>query len=200
MPNRTWDAAREQMLLLYGASDKGRRASGHNLIEFFRVQSAQCPYRTKLEIEQYFRDFQYIGAPQVKQRRITTIQRDLIKEWFISRVPESQRTCSNPIPLADSLGILYGYFDPNALFPDLWDALDNAAEPEPIPTTRMSLKPLVASASVPPMPSTTLHPVLILWLRPRLLCSRNMFHSFRRHAPKFCPRSRPYRVRPISTR
>lgn len=78
MPNQTWDAAREQMLLLYGASDKGRRASGHDLIEFFRVQSVKCPYRTKLEIEHYFRDFQYIAAPQVKQRRITTTQRDLI--------------------------------------------------------------------------------------------------------------------------
>ncbi|KAJ7648673.1 hypothetical protein DFH06DRAFT_1423371 [Mycena polygramma] len=136
-PNRTWKAAREQLLLLYGSSDQ-RRVSESELIEFCRQQSAKSPYHTKQDIEQYLRDFQWIAAPLLKQHDITAKQRDFyfvsgiprsIKQWFISRVPEHQRTRSNPVPLADSLGILYGYFDPDTLFPDVWNALDDSTVP-----------------------------------------------------------------------
>ncbi|KAJ6481533.1 hypothetical protein C8R47DRAFT_590684 [Mycena vitilis] len=147
-PNRTWSAAREQMLLLYGSSDQ-RRVSEPELIEFCRQQSAKSSYRTKQDIEQYLRDFQWIAAPLLKQHDITIKQRDFyfvsgiprsVKQWFISRVPEHQRARSNPIPLADSLGILYGYFDPDTLFPDVWNTLDNRTVP-------------VVSSSPPPAPT-----------------------------------------------
>ncbi|KAJ7705641.1 hypothetical protein B0H16DRAFT_1901798 [Mycena metata] len=126
-PNRTWSAAEQQMLLLYGSSDEERRSTERELIEYCRIQSAKSPYRTKIEVEQYLRGFQFIAAPLLKQREITTAQCDFyfvsgisssIKNWFISQVPESQHTRSNPIPLADSVDILYSYFDPDALFPD----------------------------------------------------------------------------------
>jgi hypothetical protein len=52
-----------------------------------------------------------------------------IKQWFISRVPEPHRTRSNPLAPTDSLGILYGYFDPDALFPDLWNDFSDSPEP-----------------------------------------------------------------------
>ncbi|KAJ7212384.1 hypothetical protein B0H12DRAFT_1079440 [Mycena haematopus] len=137
-PNRTWSAAKEQMLLLYGSMDEDRLVSERDLVEFCRERSAKSPFRTKQEIEKYLRDFQLIAAPLVKQKDITIAQRDFyfisgiptsIKEWFISRVPETQRTRSNPIPLADSLKILYGHFDPDSLFPNLWDELGNLSAP-----------------------------------------------------------------------
>jgi hypothetical protein len=56
-PDRTWAAAREQMLLLYGFSDEERRVYERELIEFCRQQSAKSLYRTKSEIEQYLGDF-----------------------------------------------------------------------------------------------------------------------------------------------
>ncbi|KAJ7832982.1 hypothetical protein B0H13DRAFT_1914781 [Mycena leptocephala] len=124
-PNRTWKAAQEQMLLLYGSSDEERRVSERELIEFCRDQSAKSPYRSKAEIEQYLRSFQLLAAPLLKQRDITIAQRDFyfvsgirtqIKNWFIERVPEPQRTRSNPISLTDSLGILYGYLIPMHYF------------------------------------------------------------------------------------
>ncbi|KAJ7618807.1 hypothetical protein B0H17DRAFT_1219895 [Mycena rosella] len=136
-PNRTWAAAHEQMLLLYGSSDEERR---------------------KLEVEQYLQGFQYIAGLLMKAREITKTKRDYyfvsgipsaIKESFIGRVPEQQRTRSNPIPLTDSLQILYGYFDPDALFPELWDHLHNSAEPAvPISAPHES-RPL--RSTVPPM-------------------------------------------------
>ncbi|KAF7349936.1 hypothetical protein MVEN_01294400 [Mycena venus] len=133
-PNRTWMAACEQMLLLYGSLDDDRHVSEWELVEFCREQSAKSPFRTKLEIEHYLRNFQFIAAPLLKQKDITIPQRDFyfvsgipsaIKNWFIMRVPESQRTRSNPIPLTDSLGILYEHFDPDSLFPDLWNELNS---------------------------------------------------------------------------
>jgi hypothetical protein len=166
-PNRSWSAAREQMLLLYGSSDEERRASERDLIEFCREQSAKSPYRSKLAIQQYLHDFQFIAAPLVKQQEITIAQRDFyfvsgiptsIKEWFIDHVPESQRTRSNPIPLADTIGILYGYFDPDTLFPDLWDELDrttNSIAPSPAP--RSPFTPLKSSTPAPSIASTTVH-------------------------------------------
>jgi hypothetical protein len=51
-PNRTWTAAREQMLLLYGSLDEERRAYERELIDFCREQSAKSPYHSKREIEQ----------------------------------------------------------------------------------------------------------------------------------------------------
>ncbi|KAJ7099648.1 hypothetical protein C8R44DRAFT_888357 [Mycena epipterygia] len=131
-PNRTWVKAHEQMLLLYGCSDEERRCTEQELIDFCREQSAKHPFGSKLEVEQYLRGFQYIAGPLMKAREITTAKRDyyfvsgipsVIKEWFIARVPEHQRTRSNPIPLVDSVQILYDYFDPDALFPDLWEHL-----------------------------------------------------------------------------
>ncbi|KAJ7366309.1 hypothetical protein DFH08DRAFT_165500 [Mycena albidolilacea] len=162
-PNRSWSAAREQMLLLYGLSDEERRASERYLIEFCREQSAKSPYRSKLEIQQYLHDFQYIAAPLLKQQEITVAQRDFyfvsgiptsIKQWFIDRVPESQRTRSNPIPLADTLGILYGYFDLDTLFPDLWNDICGSSEP-PTPTPTSSSCPLSVK-SIPSCPPS--HP------------------------------------------
>ncbi|KAJ7022202.1 hypothetical protein C8F04DRAFT_1194689 [Mycena alexandri] len=129
MPSRTWSAAEQQMLLLYGSSDEERRVSEQELLEFCRERSAKPPFRSKLEVELYLRSFQYIAAPLLRQQDITIAQRDYyfvsgipcaIKNWFILRVPESQ---------TDTLGILYGYFDPDELFPDLWDALGNFSEP-----------------------------------------------------------------------
>ncbi|KAJ7810067.1 hypothetical protein B0H14DRAFT_3757972 [Mycena olivaceomarginata] len=152
-PNRTWSAAEQQMLLLYGSSDEPRCVSEQELLEFCREQSAKPPFRSKFEVEQYLRNFQYIAAPLLKQQDITIAQRDYyfvsgipsaIKNWFILRVPESQRTRSNPIPLADTLGILYEYFDPDALFPGLWDELGDFSEPAEslVPSTEHRMSPL----------------------------------------------------------
>jgi hypothetical protein len=49
-PNRTWSAAKEQMLLLYGSSDEERRVFERDLIEFCHEQSAKSPYRTEQQI------------------------------------------------------------------------------------------------------------------------------------------------------
>ncbi|KAJ7794796.1 hypothetical protein B0H13DRAFT_2689545 [Mycena leptocephala] len=143
-PNRTWKAAKEQMLLLYGSSDEERRVSERELIEFCRDQSAKSPYRSKAEIEQYLRSFQLLAAPLLKQRDITIAQRDFyfvsgirtqIKNWFVERVPEPQR-------------ILYDYFDPDALFPDLWTDLDNSPEPA-APISRATAPPTPYTSSIP---------------------------------------------------
>jgi hypothetical protein len=126
------------MLLLYGSSDEDRCPWEQDLVEFCRKQSAKSPYRSKLEIEDYLRNFQFMAAPLLKQGDITIAQRDFyfvsgiptsLKEWFISRVPEAQCTRSNPISLTDSLGILYRYFDPDVLFPDLWNELNDSPDP-----------------------------------------------------------------------
>ncbi|KAJ6564833.1 hypothetical protein B0H19DRAFT_1286479 [Mycena capillaripes] len=72
-----------------------------------------------------------------KHRDVTISQPDFqfvsgiptsIKQWFIARVSESRRTRSNPISLTDSVGILYGYLDPDKLFPDLWSHFSNTTE------------------------------------------------------------------------
>jgi hypothetical protein len=141
-PNRTWSAAEQQMLLLYGSSDEERRISEQEILGFCREHSAKSPYRSKSEAEQYLRSFQYIAAPLLRRQDITIVQHDYyfvsgipsaIKNYFILRVPESQRTRSNPIRLADTLDILYCYFDPDALFLDLWNALGDFSEPaEPL--------------------------------------------------------------------
>ncbi|KAJ6449138.1 hypothetical protein C8R45DRAFT_1114868 [Mycena sanguinolenta] len=177
-PNRTWSAAKEQMLLLYGSMDKDRRVCERNLVEFCCKRSATSPFRTKQEIEKYLRDFQLIAALLVKQKDIMIAQWDfyfvsgiptVIKTWFISRVPEPRRTRSNPVSLADSLGILYGQFDPEALFPDLWSDIDDVNElsalistsytssthAPSIPSSLLNLAPLCPSSlpQAPPLPS-----------------------------------------------
>ncbi|KAJ7861605.1 hypothetical protein B0H13DRAFT_1900445 [Mycena leptocephala] len=176
-PNRTWTAAREQMLLLYGSSDEDRRPWEQDLVEFCREQSAKSPYRSKLEIEDYLRNFQFIAAPLLKQGDITIAQRDFyfvsgipasIKEWFISRVPEAQRTRSNPISLTDSLGILYGYFDPDVLFPDLWNDLDSPDPPAPIPLLAETRVTHTSTLSSLPATATSIHPYIRPAMSPTL--------------------------------
>jgi hypothetical protein len=147
------------MLLLYRSFDEEHCVSERELIEFCCDQSAKSPYCTKLEIEQYLRCFQFIAAPLLKQQHIMVAQRDFyfvsgipsaIKNWFIMHIPESQCTCSNPILFTDSLGILYGYFDPDALFPDLWNKLkvcpESAAPTSPLTAPRT---PPMSSIPVP---------------------------------------------------
>lgn len=93
--------------------------------------------RTKLEIEHHLRNFQLIAAPPLKQNDIAISQRDFdfvsgmptsLKGWFVSRVPKTQRTRSNPIPLTNSLEMRYGQLDPDSLFPELWSELKNSFE------------------------------------------------------------------------
>ncbi|KAF8144840.1 hypothetical protein K438DRAFT_2029004 [Mycena galopus ATCC 62051] len=162
-PNRTWSAAEQQMLLLYGSSDEGRRVSEQELLEFCREHSAKPPFRSKLEVEQYLRSFQLIAAPLLKQQDITIKKRDyyfvsgipsVIKNWFIVRVPEHQRARSNLIPLADTLGILYGYFDPETLFPDLWNELTDCSDPVDLISPSLTLS---TPASAPPATSIPVH-------------------------------------------
>jgi hypothetical protein len=85
-PNRSWTAAQQQVLLLYGPFDEERRLSERELIEFCRDQSAMFPYRTQLEIEPYLRCFQFIATPLLKQRDITVGQRDF---YFVSSIPSA---------------------------------------------------------------------------------------------------------------
>jgi hypothetical protein len=89
------------------------QAEGHTLAFLPSSISANLQSAiTKLEIEQYLQCFQFIAPPLLKQRDITVAQRNFhfvsgipsaIKNWFITRVPESRRTCSNPISLTDLL-------------------------------------------------------------------------------------------------
>ncbi|KAK6991689.1 hypothetical protein R3P38DRAFT_2572046, partial [Favolaschia claudopus] len=66
IPNRTWSAAKEQMLLLYVLDDEDRRTTEAELLEFCRSRSATSKFHSKFEIELYLREFQYIAAPLLK--------------------------------------------------------------------------------------------------------------------------------------
>ncbi|KAJ6622471.1 hypothetical protein B0H10DRAFT_904384 [Mycena sp. CBHHK59/15] len=141
-----------------------RLVSEQDLIEFCREQSAKCPYCNKLEVEQYLRSFQSIAGPLVKMQEITTAKRDFyfvsgipssIKNWFIEHVPESQRKRSNPIPLADSVGILYDYFDPDALLPGLWNDIDDKSAPRQ--SSPSPAPPAPISSCITSLPPTPIH-------------------------------------------
>ncbi|KAJ7318300.1 hypothetical protein DFH08DRAFT_819908 [Mycena albidolilacea] len=107
-----------------------------------------------------------ITAPPLKQNDIAISQRDSdfvsgmptsLTGWFVSRVPETQRTCSNPIPLTNLLEMRYGQLDPDPLFPELWSELKNSFESTatisssnaPLTTPHTSTPSLAIAAPLP---------------------------------------------------
>ncbi|KAJ7355170.1 hypothetical protein DFH08DRAFT_1051912 [Mycena albidolilacea] len=128
-PNKTFPAAKTQLRLLYSQGDEPPSYTETMLRDFCRDQSAKSPFKNKVQIETYLKDFMGIAGPLVKQKKITSQLRDyyfitglpsVIKEWFNNQVPEANHKRSDPPAIAVSVGILQKRFDADSLLFEPW--------------------------------------------------------------------------------
>ncbi|KAJ7195851.1 hypothetical protein B0H12DRAFT_1331738 [Mycena haematopus] len=126
---KTYSAAKTQLLLLFGQADQPPNYTESMLRDFCREHSAKSPFKNKMQIETYFKEFMKIAGPLVKQKKITTKARDYyfitglpstIKEWFNNQVPEPNRKRTDPPGVAVSIGILQKRFDVDSLLFEPW--------------------------------------------------------------------------------
>ncbi|KAJ7934114.1 hypothetical protein B0H13DRAFT_1591810 [Mycena leptocephala] len=126
---KTWSRAKAQLLLLYGHSERVPDYTESMLKDYCEKQSAKSSFTNMLDIEQYYRGFSQIAVPLVKKSRISEKERDfyfiagiprVIKEWFLTQVPEAKRKRSDPPSVAESIGYLQKRFDDDSLTFEPW--------------------------------------------------------------------------------
>ncbi|KAJ7257372.1 hypothetical protein C8J57DRAFT_1648457 [Mycena rebaudengoi] len=132
---KTWSEAETALLNLYGSFDEKPPLRLEKLLKFCQDRCATSSLHNISDVQQYLRAFISIAAPLFKQSDITESQRDYyfvsgipsrMKPTFISRVPDNQRTRSNPIPLTDSVAILRELLADDFFFPNLWDEQEDS--------------------------------------------------------------------------
>ncbi|KAJ6571441.1 hypothetical protein B0H19DRAFT_988062 [Mycena capillaripes] len=150
---KTWNAAKAQLMLLYGHSERVPDYTESMLKDYCERQSAKSSFTNMTDIETYYRGFSQIAVPLVKKGRISASERDfyfiagipeVIKEWFTTQVPEAKRKRSSPPTVAESFGYLQKRFDDDSLTFKPW-----AEGIIPIATSSLS----VSSSSNVPLPS-----------------------------------------------
>ncbi|KAJ7189275.1 hypothetical protein C8R46DRAFT_878033 [Mycena filopes] len=121
---KTWDAAKDQLMLLFGQSERVPDYTESMMKIFCEKQSAKSSFTTMTDVETYYRGFAQIAVPLVKKQRLTDKERDfyfiagipeVIKEWFLTQVPSSKRKRSSPPTVAESISILRKRFDDDSL-------------------------------------------------------------------------------------
>ncbi|KAJ6474126.1 hypothetical protein C8R45DRAFT_1160278 [Mycena sanguinolenta] len=126
---KTYAAAKTQLLLLFGQSDQPPNYTETMLREFCREHSAKSPFKNKVQIETYLKEFMKLAGPLTKQKKITAELRDYyfvtglpssIKEWFNSQVPIANRKRSSPPSITASISILQKRFDSDSLLFEPW--------------------------------------------------------------------------------
>ncbi|KAF8150345.1 hypothetical protein K438DRAFT_439636 [Mycena galopus ATCC 62051] len=128
-PGKTFTVAKTQLQLLFGQADEPPNYTESMLRDFCREHSAKSPFKNKVQIETYHKEFMKIAGPLVKQKKITTKPRDYyfitglpstLKEWFNNQVPDQNRKCTDPPSIAVSIGILQKRFDADSLLFEPW--------------------------------------------------------------------------------
>ncbi|KAJ6576296.1 hypothetical protein B0H10DRAFT_2236468 [Mycena sp. CBHHK59/15] len=136
---KTWNAAKDQLLLLYGHSERVPDYTETMLRDFCEKQSAKPSFVNMADIEVYYRAFALIAVPLVKKAKISTKERDfyfiagipkVIKDWFLTQVPDAKRKRSDPPSVAESIGYLKKRFDDDSLTFEPWT---EDAKASPIP-------------------------------------------------------------------
>lgn len=128
VPNKTFQAAKETLQLLFGQEDQPPNYTEATLRDYCRDQAAKKPYANK-QIESYHREFVQIAQPLVKKAKITDKERDfyfvsgipsIIKEWFMAQVPADKRTRADPPTIPATMKILLDRFDTETLMYEPW--------------------------------------------------------------------------------
>ncbi|KAJ7113732.1 hypothetical protein C8R43DRAFT_1242634 [Mycena crocata] len=134
---KMWTAAKSQLMLLYGYSERVPEYSESMLKAYCEKQSAKSSYITMADVESYYWGFSQIAVALVKKSRITEKECDfyfiagipkVIKEWFLNQVPEAKRKRSDPPSITESIGYLRKRFDDDSLTYEPW-AEDTVAVP-----------------------------------------------------------------------
>ncbi|KAJ6509574.1 hypothetical protein DFH09DRAFT_942565 [Mycena vulgaris] len=156
---KTWTAAKSQLMLLYGSSERVPEYTESMLKAFCEKQSAKSSFSNMTDIEVYYRGFSQIAVPLVKKDRITEKERDFyfiagipksIKEWFLTQVPLDKRKRSDPPSVAESFALLRKRFDDDSLTYEPWAEDANAEIPTEATSTHSMFnvdppKPTLAS-------------------------------------------------------
>ncbi|KAJ7182565.1 hypothetical protein C8R43DRAFT_869195 [Mycena crocata] len=136
---KTWSAAKDQLLLLYGHSERVPDYTETMLRDFCEKQSAKPSFTNMADIEVYYRSFAQIAVPLIKKSKISAKERDfyfiagipkVIKDWFLTQVPDIKKKRSNPPSVAESIGYLTKRFDDDSLTFEPWT---EDAKASPIP-------------------------------------------------------------------
>jgi hypothetical protein len=143
---KTWNAAKAQLLLLFGHSERVPDYTEMMLRAFCEKQQAKQSFSNMADIELYYRAFSQIAVPLIKKTKITEKERDfyfiagipkVIKDWFLTQVPEAKRKRSDPPSVSDSIGYLRKRFDDDSLTFEPWTE-ENKASPLPLDASASS--------------------------------------------------------------
>ncbi len=121
---KVWVDAKAMLVALYGTSEAPPRVSEAQLTNFCTENANKAPFPNKKALETYYRNFLTLAAPLVENNDITPKARDskfilglpnLLRDWVVERLPEANRTKSDPPKIADTLKLLQTRYDPDSL-------------------------------------------------------------------------------------
>ncbi|VDC01411.1 unnamed protein product [Peniophora sp. CBMAI 1063] len=133
-----WDAAKKQLLIMYGANDEPPRYTLSDLRAFCKTSAHAKPFRNRTDVEAYYRDFHKIAKRLLNQKVIDGAE---LNRYFYRGLPErvrddirllipaTNRKADNPPTVETVMGLVKAKFDESNL--DAWDAdLDSGTESE----------------------------------------------------------------------
>ena len=123
--NKTWIAAKEMLILLFGINDIKKSVTEQTLVDFCFKHAAEGKFRSETDVANYLLEFMAIAGPLVKNESITKkaadvkyiqgIPRDL-QRWFLDKLPEANKKIDSPPSIKASHKILTELFDPASPF------------------------------------------------------------------------------------
>ncbi|THU80244.1 hypothetical protein K435DRAFT_696053 [Dendrothele bispora CBS 962.96] len=127
--SKKWKTASDSLLEIYESTTEAPKYTLEDLSDYCQAYSSKTGFTSKRDIETYRQGFLAIAAPLKKNKRATdeTVQSyfvpgipDNLKDWFMSRLPETNRKNSNPPKIQDSVKILQEKFDESSVVYKPW--------------------------------------------------------------------------------
>ncbi|KAJ6510748.1 hypothetical protein C8R45DRAFT_1161682, partial [Mycena sanguinolenta] len=156
---KTWTAAKDQLMLLYGYAERVPDYTETMLKDFIEKSYASAPFTNMSDVTNYYRSFSQISVPLIKKAKIPTNERDFyfvaglpkeVKDWFLTQVPDAQRKRSAPPSVPETIAILKKRFDEDSLAFQPWTEETKASAVPPLKSTTQ----LPAASNVHGTPQT----------------------------------------------
>ncbi|KAL0058479.1 hypothetical protein AAF712_014829 [Marasmius tenuissimus] len=125
--NKTWDAAKKKLLLLFGSTDVDPKVTLEMLRAYVHKHTAESSFHSCNNVESYYVNFARLSAPLVENKDLTDLAAHVefvkgipisLRNWFMSMLPNEKKTVDSPPTIDEAYDILKSPYSKKGLFYD----------------------------------------------------------------------------------
>ncbi|KAL0060146.1 hypothetical protein AAF712_013072 [Marasmius tenuissimus] len=128
--NKTWDAARKKLLLLFGSTDVDLKVTLGMLRAFVRKHTTEPSYDSRSNVKNCYVNFARLYALLVENKDLSDLAARVefvkgipisLREWFMSMLPDEKKTVDSPPTIDEVYDTLKSPYSKKGLFYDPGD-------------------------------------------------------------------------------